>query len=158
MESEAAPKGHLRRLGGTRLLRDSGVCSAIWRCFLFAGLLEALQVAERLGELAVQVGFVAEEALEVFGVGKERFIEHDLGALFQLLLGLALGVVLQGGDGGLEAAVGAAGLVGGEAAAAPLGERELAGDLFFDGADGVEVGGEGVAEGFPVGLGFVLQD
>ncbi|MGV3721091.1 MAG: hypothetical protein ACO1SX_09290, partial [Actinomycetota bacterium] len=134
MESEAAPKGRLRRLGGARLLRDSGVCFVIWRCFLFAGLLEAVEVAEGLGELAVQVGFVAEEALEVFGVGEERFVEHDLGAFFQLCLGLALGVVLQGGDGGLEAAVGVAGFVGGDAAAAPLGEGEVAGELFFDGA------------------------
>jgi hypothetical protein len=115
-------------------------------------------VAEGAVELAVQVGFVAEEAGEVFGVGEEGLVQDDQGALFQLLLGLALRVVLQGGDGGLEATVGAAGFVGGEATAAPLDERELAGELFLHGADGVEVGGEGVAEGLPLFHRLVLQD
>jgi hypothetical protein len=54
-------------------------------------LLNAVEVAEGLGELAVEVGFVAEEAGQVFGVGEEGLGEGDAGAFFQFLLGLACG-------------------------------------------------------------------
>jgi hypothetical protein len=126
---------------------------------LAAGFLEALQLAEGGVELAVQVGFVAEEAVESGGGGEAGFVAGLSGELAAFVIlgavdGLADDPLFDGGHVG----VGGLGLIEGEAAAAPLGEGEVPGELGFHGADGVEVGGEGVAEGFPGFQGLVFQD
>jgi len=115
-------------------------------------------VAEGVVELALEVGFVAEEAVGGGGVGEEGFVEALGGAVLEVGRGAAVIDALEMAFDLLDAEVGGAGLVAGEATSAPVSEGEFQGEGFFDEADGLEAGHERLAEGFPGLDGFLFQD
>src|SRR5690606_35224786 len=127
---------------------------------LLAELLEFEELAEEAVELAVEAGFVFEEALELGTGGKDGFGAGDFEVALAGLggeaevAGFAFGAALGVAEGG----GGERGLVNGGAAAAPEGEGHFPSEGDFVSACGVEAGDEVAGELLPRFPGFVREE